>query len=205
MNPLYIYRKETEEDFGRVETLTREAFWNVYQPGCEEHYILHILRGDPAVIPALNLLCEAGGEIVGHIFCTRSQVLSDDGTIYPVITFGPVSVRPDLQGQGIGSALIRKTLALAAETGFPGVIITGNPAYYSRFGFRPASDFGILYEDGSSFPALMALELVPGGLSDVSGRVSFAPAFTHVDAEALERFDSRFPKKQKLKLPGQLH
>lgn len=100
MNPLYIYRTETEKDFGRVENLTREAFWNVYQPGCEEHYILHVLRGDPAVIPELNLLCEAAGEIVGHIFYTRSQVHSEDGTRYPVITFGPISVRPDMQGQG---------------------------------------------------------------------------------------------------------
>ena len=205
MNPLYIYRTETEKDFGRVENLTREAFWNVYQPGCEEHYILHVLRGDPAVIPELNLLCEAAGEIVGHIFYTRSQVHSEDGTRYPVITFGPISVRPDMQGQGIGSALIRQTLALAAEMGFPGVVITGNPAYYSRFGFRPASGFGILYEDGSSFPALMAKELIPGGLSGMGGRVSFAPVFTHVDPEALERFDEGFPKKEKLKLPGQLH
>ena len=205
MNPQFVYRTETEDDFERVEFLTREAFWNVYKPGCEEHYILHVLRGTPAVIPELNLVCETEGRIVGHIFYTRSRVLSDGGEVFPVITFGPISVSPDMQGRGIGSALIRKTLARAAETGFSGVVITGNPAYYGRFGFRPASDFGILYEDGSSFPALMALELTPGGLSGVRGRVSFDPAFTRIDPEELDRFDTQFPPKEKKKLPGQLH
>ncbi len=205
MNPQFVYRTETEDDFERVEFLTHEAFWNVYQPGCEEHYILHVLRGTPAVIPKLNLVCEAGGRIVGHIFYTRSRVLSDGGGCFPVITFGPISVHPDMQGRGIGSALIRKTLARAAEMGFSGVVITGNPAYYGRFGFRPASDFGIVYEDGSSFPALMALELTPGGLSGVKGRVSFDPAFTLIDPEELDRFDAQFPHKEKKKLPGQLH
>lgn len=205
MNPQFVYRTETEDDFDQVEFLTREAFWNVYQPGCEEHYILHVLRGTPAVIPELNLVCEAGGRIVGHIFYTRSRVLSDGGGCFPVITFGPISVHPDMQGRGIGSALIRKTLARAAEMGFSGVVITGNPAYYGRFGFRPASDFGIVYEDGSSFPALMALELPPGGLSGVKGRVSFDPAFTLIDPEELDRFDAQFPHKEKKKLPGQLH
>ena len=205
MNPHFVYRTETEADFGKVEFLTREAFWNVYQPGCEEHYILHVLRGAPAVIPELNLVCESGENIVGHIFYTRSKVLSDDGGTNPVITFGPISVSPDMQGMGIGSALIRKTLARAAELGFSGVVITGNPAYYGRFGFRPASDYGIVYEDGSSFPALMALELTPGGLSGVRGRVSFDPAFIRIDPEEFDRFDAQFPPKEKKKLPGQLH
>ena len=205
MNLHYLYRIETEKDFGEVENLTREAFWNVYQPGCEEHYILHVLRGDPVVIPELNMVCEGQGRLVGHIFYTRSQVMGEDGGVYPVISFGPVSVLPDVQRQGIGSALIRKTLSLAAGMGFPGVVITGNPAYYGRFGFRPAIDFGIVYEDGSSFPAFMAMELVPGGLSDIRGRFSFATAFTRVDQEAVERFDAQFPKKEKKILPGQLH
>lgn len=202
---MFIFRSETVHDYAAVEFLTREAFWNKYQPGCDEHYLLHILRGNPAVIPALCEVCEADGQIVGHIFYTRAQVIAEDGASFPVITFGPISVRPDMQGKGIGSQLIRRTLARAAELGFSGVIITGNPAYYQRFGFRPASDFGIVYEDGSSFPELMALELGEGRLRGVHGRVSFAPEYTSMREEDVLAFDAGFPKKERLKLPGQLH
>lgn len=201
---MFIFRSETENDYAAVEFLTREAFWNKYQPGCEEHYLLHSLRGKEAVIPALCDVCEMDGAIVGHILYTRAQVVSENGTVFPVLTFGPVSVRPDMQGKGIGAQLIRRTMQRASEMGFAGVVITGNPAYYHRFGFSPASDFGILYEDGSSFPELMAAELSEGRLRGVSGRIRFAPAFSQMRAEDVLAFDEWFPRKERLRLPGQL-
>lgn len=201
---MFIFRSETENDYAAVEFLTREAFWNKYKPGCDEHYLLHILRGDPAVVTELCDVCEVSGEIVGHILYTHANVAEDDGRMFPVLTFGPVSVRPDMQGRGIGAQLIRRTMARACEMGFSGVVITGNPAYYHRFGFRPASDFGILYEDGSSFPELMAAELIDGGLTGVAGRIAFAPAYSQMQEEDVLAFDAQFPKKEKLRLPGQL-
>ena len=201
---MFIFRPETENDFAAVEFLTREAFWNKYQPGCEEHYLLHSLRGSASVIPELCDVCELDGEIIGHICYTHSKVVSQSGEIFPVVTFGPISVRPDMQGKGVGGHLIRATMQRAASMGFAGVVITGNPAYYHRFGFRPAIDFGILYEGGVSFPEFMAAELTPGSLSAVSGCTSFAPEFSMIREEDVLAFDAAFPKKERLRLPGQL-
>lgn len=200
----YIFRPETEKDWAAVEFLTREAFFNKYQPGCEEHYLLHILRGEEAVMTQLCDVCELRGKIVGHIFYTHSAVVSGQGDSFPVLTFGPISVHPDEQGKGIGSQLITSTMARAAQMGFAGIVITGNPAYYHRFGFRPASDFGILYEDGSSFPELMAAELGEGRMSGAKGRITFAPAFSQMKEEDVLAFDAQFPYKEKKRIPGQL-
>ena len=88
--------------------------------------------------------------------------------------------------------------------GFKGIVITGNQKYYQRFGFKAASEFGIVFDDGSSFPELMAIELIPGGLANVNGRIHFAQKFSNIDTEKLARFDSKFPKMEKKKLHGQL-
>ena len=201
----FVYRIERPDDYAAAEALIREAFWNVYKPGCDEHYIVHCLRGSARVVPALNRVCVDGdGLLLGHIFYTRSRLVDDDGASREVLTFGPISVRPGWQRQGIGSALIRSTLADARDMGFAGVAITGNPAYYHRFGFRPAADYGIVAEDGASFPALMALELAEGRLSGAGGRLCFCPEFDTVAPDALARFDSQFPPREKLRLPGQL-
>ena len=193
----YIYRNETPADFSAVEALTREAFWDVYQPGCDEHYLLHIMRGDEDVITGLNLVCEMDGEIVGHIFYVHTHVLDASGAAHPVISFGPISVRPDVQRTGIGSEMIRRTFAMAKDMGFGAVTITGNPAYYHRFGFGPAADFGIVMDDGRAIPELMAVELIPGALNGVSGRMMFHPKFMGIDADKVAEFDMQFPPKEK--------
>lgn len=200
----YSYRLETPYDYAATEALTREAFWNVYQPGCNEHFILHNLRGNPAVVAGLNYVCECNGMICGHIFYTISHVINETGDRSDVLSFGPISVRPDYQHTGIGSHMIRMSFANARAQGYKAVIITGNPAYYSRFGFKPASDFGISDADGSSYDALMACELVNCGLSGIHGRVHFCPEFYNTDSEALAAFDAQYPPREKLRLPGQL-
>lgn len=201
---MFIFRSETANDYAAAEFLTREVFWNKYQPGCDEHYLVHILRGSKSVVAELCNVCEMDGEIVGHILYTHASIVSDTGETFPVITFGPISVRPDMQGKGIGTQLIRRTMQRASKMGFAGVVITGNPAYYHRFGFRPASDFGILYEDGSSFPELMATELGEGRLRGVHGRICFAPEYTNMKQDDVLAFDAKFPPKERKRLPGQL-
>ena len=201
----YMFRLEYPKDYAAVEGLIREAFWNVYQPGCDEHFIVHRLRDNRSVISELNYVCEdASGSICGHIFYTRSKVISGDGTEYPVISFGPISVHPDHQKRGIGSALIRMTLEIAAKMQFFGVLITGNPKFYHRFGFQDAASYGIVAEDGSSFPELMAYELGDQRLASIHGRLCFCPEFSEIDQDELQRFDALFPSKTKIKLPGQL-
>lgn len=189
-------RPEIPTDYDEVEFLTREAFWNVYRPGCDEHLIVHSLRGSDQVLTALNHVAVSDGRIIGHIFYTRGRVIAPDGSVREVSVFGPISVHPDVQRRGVGSALIRHTLALAAQLGFGGVAIEGNPAYYHRFGFTDAQRFGILTAEGKSMPELMAQELRPGGLDGVTGCLHFAPQY-FPDPQALEIFEQRFPHKEK--------
>lgn len=189
----YIIRKETPDDWAATEFLTREAFWNVYRPGCDEHLLLHNLHGSKDSVEELNHVAEHNGRIVGHIFYTHSRVW-DGKAFHPALTFGPISVLPEMQRKGVGSQLIRRTLEMAKEMGFPGVLIEGNPAYYHRFGFYDAQKHGISMPDGVFRDVMMAIEFTPGALH--AGSVRYADAFV-VNAAQLEEFESHFPPKIK--------
>ena len=104
----HIYRLETKADYREVENLTRETFWNVYQPGCDEYYIIHIMRDDEDVVTALNYVCELDGRIVGHIFYTHTKIVDHNNVIHPVLSFGPISVHPDVQKTGMVAVLLKK-------------------------------------------------------------------------------------------------
>lgn len=196
-----ILRNETSADYRVVEELTREAFWNVNVPGCDEHYLMHILRDSADFIPALDIVALSGNRVVGNIAYTRSAVLRGDAVACETVTFGPLSVLPQFQRQGVGGALIRHTLALAGKMGFGAVVILGDPAYYSRFGFEAAEKYGIMFENKFA-AALQVYELRPGALESVSGVFRDSPAF-HYDQAAAEAFDKTFPKKEKLVTPSQ--
>lgn len=196
-------RLESPHDFREVEHITREAFWNHYVPGCDEHYLAHILRGSSCFLPALDFVAELDGKIVGNIMYTRAVVLCDDGTEYPVLSFGPVSVLPDFQSMGVGSALIRHSLAAARNMGHTAVLIYGDPDYYSRFGFVAAEKFGIGTTDDYYADALQALELVNGALLDKAGRFKDNEVY-QPDERQSEMFDLQFtPKERMTGLPSQ--
>lgn len=199
-----ILRPEEPRDHRAVEALTREAFWNVYRSGCAEHYLLHILRESKGYLPGLHMVAEDDGNIIGSIVYSRSGILRPEGEHIDTLTFGPLSVHPARQRQGIGSLLIKRTLALAAGKGERAVIITGSPGYYARFGFRPAESFGITLPDAGSPPYLMALELYRGALEGAGGVFHEDAAFGRLDMQAVADFDRRFPYREKLVLPGQL-
>ena len=190
-------RLEEEKDYRTVEELTRAAFWNVYKPGCDEHFVLHNLRSSPNFLPELDLVAEQNGMVVGNIIYSKCKVISDTGKEQEVLTFGPVSVLPAYQGQSIGSLLIRHTLKLAKQMGFKAVIIFGNPAYYQRFGFEPALKFSISTAEGKNFDAFMVKELTKGSLQGISGRVFLDEAFFNIDKAELELYDSTFPLREK--------
>ena len=189
-------RSETESDYRAVEALTREAFWNVHVPGCNEHFLLHELRNSADFIPALDFVAEADGRLVGNIVYSRASVTDGAGGQCEVVSFGPVSVLPEYQKRGVGSALIRHTLNIAGDMGFPAVLIYGDLRYYSRFGFRCAERYDISSADGKFSVALLALPLRPGGLGGITGRFEESPAF-NIDEAAAEVFDAAFPKKEK--------
>lgn len=195
-------RLEQEQDRGTVEALTREAFWNLYVPGASEHLVLHNLRGSDGFIHDLDFVAELDGMLVGNIVYTRSNILDASGRRHGVATFGPVSVLPVWQNRGIGSALIRHSLAAAAALGHTAVVIYGHPEYYGRFGFVGGKQYGIAASDGRYMKALLAKELHNGALQDVSGRFIEDPAFA-VTESALEAFDAQFPHKEKAETDSQ--
>ncbi len=189
-------RIEDEKDFRTIENLTREAFWNVYRPGCNEHFILHKLRSSQAFIKELDFVAELGGEIVGNIVYSKAIVVDNAGIKQEVIGFGPISVLPSYQKQGIGAKLIEHTVEIAREMGFKAIIIFGDPSYYHRFGFENAEKYDIHTEEGENFEPFMAKELYAGSLQGIMGRFFEDEAF-NVNEEEFELFDKEFTAKEK--------
>lgn len=201
-----IIRRETPADYRAVEHLTREAFWNVYRPGCTEHYVVHVLRRDTAFVPELDLVMERDGELVGHVMYMRAKIVADDGREIPMMTFGPISIRPDLQRQGLGKRLLDYSMERARELGAGALCIEGNLEFYGRSGFVVAGTRGIRYHgqpEQEIVPYVLLKELQTGFLEGVTG-VYHTPQGYYVDEAAAEEFDRYFPPKEKLKLPGQL-
>lgn len=206
MKDTMIIRLEEERDYRKVEELTREAFWNVYRPGCSEHFILHRYRERPDFVKELDYVLEDKGQIVAHIMYSRSEIICDDGAIVPTMTFGPISVLPQMQGKGYGSRLIRYTMAEARSLGCGALVITGNPDYYRRFGFVSGHSSGVYYGDiprEEEAPFFMVAELKPGYLDGICG-VWRDPEGYLTDEAELEEFDKEFPPGKKEKHPGQL-
>ena len=201
-----IIRLEREEDYRENENLIREAFWNVYCPGCKEHYLMHVLRNDDSCVNELNFVMEKAGTIIGQNVFAKTVIEADDGRVIDVLTMGPICITPELKRQGYGKMLLDYTVEKAKEMGFGAVLFEGNIDFYGKSGFDYSSKFGIRYHDlpedaDSSF--FLCKELKPGYLDDVTG-VYQTPEVYYVKDDEVEEFDKTFPPKQKLKLPGQL-
>lgn len=189
-------RQEQESDYRAVEELTREAFWNLNAPGCCEHALLHKLREHEDFLRELDLVAELDGVLAGHIAYSRAWIEREDNSRFEVLCFGPVSVRPDVQGKGVGSALIKHSLRLAKQAGYRAVCILGDPRYYSRFGFHCGERYDIRMADGLYAVPLQVLELRSGAMSGVAGRFIESAGF-EISQEETEQFDRTFPPKKK--------
>ena len=202
----YTIRREKTDDYRTVENLTREAFWNVYRPGCSEHYVLHQFRDRPEFVKELDFVLEVGGEIIGHVMFVRAEITADDGRVLPIMTFGPLSIRPDFQRKGYGKILLDFALERAAEKGAGAVCMEGNIDFYGKCGFDVASKSGIHYyaePRDEVVPYFLLRQLQKGFLDGVTG-VYKTPSGYFVEDSEVEEFDRQFPPKEKLKLPGQL-
>lgn len=202
----YTIRPERNEDHRKVEALVREAFWNVYRPGCLEHYVLHQLRNDPAFVKELDLVMEKDGRIIGQNIFLHALIKSDDGRDIPIMTMGPICIARELQGQGYGKRLLDHSLELAEKLGCGALCFEGNIGFYGKSGFVFASEKGIRYHglpEGADASFFLCRELIPGFLEGITGEYA-PPAGYFVDEAEAEEFDRFFPPKQKLKLPGQL-
>ena len=201
-----LIRLETKEDRRAVEELVRESFWNVYRPGCLEHYVLHVLRDDPAFLPALDFVMEQDGELIGQNMFMKTVIHDDGGADVPVLTMGPICIRSDLKRQGYGKKLLDYSLEQAAAMGFGAVCFEGNIGFYGKSGFRYAREFGVRYHDlpeGADDSFFLCRELKEGYLSGVTG-VYATPEGYYVDEAEAEAFDKTFLPREKLKLPGQI-
>ena len=194
-----VIRREIPADFRAAEELTREAFWNVYRPGCMEHYLLHVLRDDPDFIAELDLVMERDGQLIGHIMYMRAEIHADGGNVIPVMTFGPVSIRPDVQRMGYGTMIVRHSMRMAAELGAGALCIEGNAAFYGKCGFAAAYTRGIRWHgvpEGDNSTHNLLCEMREGFLDGVTG-VYYTPQGYFVDDAEVEEFDKSFPKKEK--------
>ncbi|HYD40383.1 MAG TPA: N-acetyltransferase [Anaeromyxobacter sp.] len=195
-------RPETEADHAAIVELTRRAFWNVHRPGCDEHYLVHVLRGHPDCRADLNRVAEVGGRVAGHILYTRSRLVADDGAVLDTLTFGPLSVLPELQRRGIGKALMAHTIALAEADGCPAIVIFGNPANYVGSGFRGCKAYRVGIPGGRHPAALLVRALKPAALEGRAWTFHGSPAY-ELDPRAAEAFDARFPPLEKGWRPSQ--
>ena len=199
-------RLEKKEEHREVENLIRESFWNVYRPGCMEHYVIHRLRNDPAFVPELDFVMEMDGKLIGQNMFMRALIKADDGREIPIMTMGPICITPELKRKGYGKVLLDYSLEKAKELGCKAVCFEGNIDFYGKSGFAPASTFGIRYHglsEGEDASFFLCKELVPGYLDDITGEYA-TPQGYFVDETEVEIFDKEFPPKEKLVLPGQL-
>lgn len=202
----YVIRLERKEEYRDVETLVRESFWNVYRPGCLEHYVINQLRDDPDFVPELDFVMEKDGKIIGQNMFMRAYINADDGKEIPIMTMGPICIANELKRQGYGKILLDYSLDKASKLGCGALCFEGNIDFYGKSGFTYASKYGIRYHglpedaDASFF---LCKELIPGYLDGITGEYTPPKGYLVNEAEAKE-FDKAFAPKEKLKLPGQI-
>jgi len=202
----YIIRLERKEEYREVETLVREAFWNVYRPGCLEHYVLNQLRSDEEFVSELDFVMEKEGRLIGQNMFMRAHIKADDGRDVPIMTMGPICIAPEFKGQGYGKILLDYSLEKAAELGCGALCFEGNINFYGKSGFTFASEFGIRYHglpDGEDASFFLCKELIPGYLEGITGEY-VTPKGYFVDEKEAKEFDKAFSYKEKRKLPGQI-
>ena len=202
-------RNEQPSDYREVENLTREAFWNVYRPGCTEHFVLNRYRNNPDFIPELDLVMEEDDKIIGHVMFSHASLTKADGSTMPAWTFGPISIAPDYKRKGYGLKLLSHAMAKAREMGIAMLCMEGNIDFYKHAGFTLASGLHIHYHGEpreSDVPYFLGQELKEGYLEGIEGTYHTPKGYFVAmdDPEGFEAFDALFPKKEKKVLPGQL-
>ena len=208
----YSIRVEEERDYLAVESLVRQAFWNVYRPGCTEHYVLHHLRHCPEFVPELAFVMEADGKIIGQNVFVKAQITKSNGIAFPILTMGPICIANEYKRKGYGKILLDYSLEKAKALGYGAVCFEGNIDFYGKSGFDYASKFGIKYHglpEGMSADFFLCKELKPGYLDGITGVYATPKAYfvAEENPEDFEKFEQEFNLKnplEKLKLPGQL-
>lgn len=195
-------RMEAEDDWYNTELMTQHAFWNKHHLGCDEHYLVHKLRQHEDYLPELSRIAVKDGEVIGCIMYSKARVV-DGADIHEIVTFGPLCIEPEWQGCGVGELLLRETMKLAADKGYKGIVIFGEPDYYPRIGFKTCDHFNITTADGKNFDAFMGIELAEGSMKNIKGKFYESDVFENLPEEEVEEFNKKFPPMKKLRFPGQ--
>ncbi len=206
MDNNYKIRLERKEEQREVENLIREAFWNVYRPGCLEHYVIHTLRNDPAFVFELNFVMEKDGKIIGQNMFMRAVIKADNGKDIPIMTMGPICIAPEFKRKGYGKILLDYSLEKAKKLGCGAVCFEGNILFYGKSGFAYASEYGLRYHDlpeGADSSFFLCKELIPNYLKGITGEYT-PPKGYFVNEKEAQDFDKSFPYKEKKKLKGQI-
>lgn len=198
---MFKIRNEKETDYRRVEEITRKAFWNLYAPGCDEHYLVHIMRTHKDFIPELDFVIEVDGQVIGNIMYTKAKLIDESGVEKEILSFGPVSILPEYQRRGYGKKLIEYSFEKAAALGYDVIVIFGNPGNYVSLGFKSCKKYNVCLENGIYPTAMLVKELKPGTL-DGRKWVYLSPVFD-IDKKEAERFDEGFESWEKKYQPSQ--
>lgn len=197
-----IIRNEEKRDWTAVENITRQAFYNLYVPGCAEHYLVHIMREHEDFIPELDYVLELNGNIVGNIMYTKAKLIDENGTLKDILTFGPVSILPAYQRMGYGKMLMEHSFQKAMQMGYDTIVIFGNPGNYVSRGFRSCKKYNVCIENGKYPAAMMVKELIPHVLDGHKWRYQDSPVMA-VSEEEAERYDDTLEPMEKKYLPSQ--
>ncbi len=195
-------RNEKESDYKIVEEITRKAFYNMYVPGCYEHYLVHIMRGHEDFIPELDLVIELDGRVIGNIMYTKAKLTDENGIEKEILTFGPVSILPEYQRNGYGKMLIEHSLKRAAELGYDVVVIFGSPANYVSCGFQCCKKYNVCVEKDRYPAAMLVKELKPGALDGRVWYYSDSPVM-NIDEQEAQAFDDGLENMEKKWMPSQ--
>lgn len=202
MKQKFIIRNEKKEDYREVEELTRNAFWNLYVPGCDEHYLVHIMREHCDFIPELDLLIEVNGCIIGNVMYTKAWLIDEEGYEKEILTFGPVFILGEYQRQGYSKALLEESFRKAIELGYDTIVIMGNPGNYVGRGFKSCQKYNVSLENDIFPTAMLVKELVPGALQNKKWTYRESEVYSF-DGHDAELFDQQFDKLEKEFRPSQ--
>lgn len=195
-------RNEKEADYQQVEEITRKAFYNLYIPGCTEHYLVHIMRRHKDFLPKLDFVIEVDGKLIGNIMYTKARLVDETGEEKEILTFGPVSILPGYQRMGYGKMLIEHSFEKAAALGYDVIVIFGNPTNYVSRGFKSCKKFNVCLSDGTYPTAMMVKELKPAVL-DRKKWYYFESPVMRIDQEEAQRFDDKLETMEKKYQPSQ--
>lgn len=197
-----LIRNEEKKDYAEVDTLTRKSFYNMYMPGCVEHYLVRVMREHEDFIPELDFVLENDGKIIGNIMYTKAKLVDEAGREKEVLTLGPVCIDPEYQRGGYGKRLMEHSFEKAVQLGYDVIILFGSPANYVCRGFKCCKIFNVCIENGKFPSAMMVKELLPDALDGRKWIYHDSPVMAIDEKEALA-YDDTLEKMEKKHKPSQ--